>query len=73
MNSRRILIVLACGAFLLAGCGLKGPLYLPDKQQSVPGKEKKEGDQKDQKKESSTSEPGSTPPSSGAANSDSKK
>ncbi|HLW04112.1 MAG TPA: lipoprotein [Azoarcus sp.] len=35
---RPILIVaLLCSLFILVGCGIKGPLYLPDIPQAPPG------------------------------------
>jgi predicted small lipoprotein YifL len=37
MKLRNVVIACCCTAFVITGCGLKGPLYLPDKKQSVPG------------------------------------
>lgn len=45
MTSRRVLVAMflaICGT----GCGLKGPLYLPDKPQTVPAANKNTEDEK---------------------------
>ena len=52
MSSRASLFVV-CGALFVAGCGLKGPLYLPEKPQPVPSNEKDVD--KDKKKSESPS------------------
>jgi len=63
--------VIACLSVLaVTGCGLKGPLYLPDKQQSVPAEHKdgeKKSDDKKSAPQSTDTAPSATPAQGGAA------
>jgi predicted small lipoprotein YifL len=58
MKLRNIVIACGCAAFVITGCGLKGPLYLPDKQESVPAGNKKDAAKKtDEKKNTQQTAP----------------
>lgn len=55
----RPILICLCGTLLLASCGLKGPLYLPDKTQqpeAVPAEPAPELDQDSQDKPESAAD-----------------
>ena len=45
MKQKQRYLVFTLVAFMLAGCGLKGPLYMPSKEQNMPNKEQTTGQQ----------------------------